>query len=68
MTANSINAPPGGRLFYALRENDDGTLDVFLCPDDRRLVVRGVEPFDGVEEDIRARYDAWCEAGEEVVI
>ena len=29
-------------------------------------VVRGVTPFEGLEEDIRARYDAWCESAEEV--
>lgn len=32
--------------------------------DVRVLVVRGVTPFDGLEEDIRARYDAWCESAE----
>ena len=64
--------------FYRLSENEDGTVDVYLAPEianyttdegviehdiDLR-VVRGVEPFDGLEEDIRARYDAWCERAE----
>ena len=64
--------------FYRLSENEDGTVDVYLAPqveayhtDDGMIehdidlrVVRGVEPFDGLEEDIRARYDAWCESAE----
>lgn len=64
--------------FYRLSENEDSTVDVYLAPEianyatdegviehdiDLR-VVRGVEPFDGLEEDIRARYDAWCESAE----
>lgn len=66
------------RNFYRLSENEDGTVDVYLAPqveayrtDDGMIehdidlrVVRGVEPFDGLEEDIRARYDAWCESAE----
>lgn len=64
--------------FYRLSENEDGTVDVYLAPEianyatDKDViehdidlrVVRGVEPFDGLEEDIRARYDAWCESAE----
>lgn len=26
--------------------------------------VRGVEPWPELEDDIRARYEAWCECGE----
>lgn len=66
------------RNFYRLSENEDGTVDVYLAPqveayrtdeggiehDIDLRVVRGVEPFDGLEEDIRARYDAWCESAE----
>lgn len=69
-----------GRQFYELLPREDGTIDIFLNPrvyplttpegatdyDVRVLVVRGVTPFEGLEEDIRARYDAWCESAEEV--
>lgn len=68
---------PKPRRFYSIEENEDGTVDVYLAPDgtvyrtdegveyDVDLhVVRGVEPWEGLEEDIRARYDAWCESGE----
>ena len=72
--------PRTGRPFYSITENEDGTADVFLNPHaDTDLtteearehgltirVVRGVEPWDGMEEDIRRRYDAWCESGEEI--
>lgn len=30
------------------------------------LVVRGVEYTDNLEEDIRRRFDDWCELGEEI--
>lgn len=36
--------------------------DISVC------VVRGVKVSDGLEEDIRACYDAWCEAGEEIYL
>lgn len=63
---------------YTIVLNDDGLVDVYLCPDVRVYetdiginefdvsvrVVRGVVPWIGIEEDIRARYDAWCESGE----
>ena len=74
-------SPPRiGRHFYTVQEREDGAVDVYLKPrvyplttpegatdyDVRVLVVRGVTPFDGLEEDIRARYDAWRESAEEV--
>lgn len=31
-------------------------------------VVRGVIPWDGLEDDIRTRYEAWCESGEVIEI
>lgn len=68
---------PKPRRFYSIEENEDGTVDVYLAPngtiyrtdegveyDVDLRVVRGVEPWEGLEEDIRARYDAWCESGE----
>lgn len=77
------NQPPGnGRHFYTIQEQDDGTVDVYLRPrvlpmttedgatdyDVEILVVRGVKPFDGLEDDIRARYDDWCASAEEVYL
>lgn len=70
--------PAKGRRFYAIDEKDDGTVDVYLMPDvtiyptedgfreyDISVrIVRGVVPWDGLEEDIRARFRAWCENGE----
>ena len=65
---------------YAILENPDGTVDVYLAPDvtaydagagvreydvSARL-VRGVVPWDGMEDDIRARYDAWRDSAEVV--
>lgn len=70
-----------GRRFYSVQRNKDGTLDVYLHPDKLSkipeelmkydeifLVVKGVEPFDGIEEDIRCRFSSWCESAEVIVI
>ena len=76
------NAPPKGRHFYSVHENEDGTVDVYLRPDvlpmktDEGftdydvavLVVKGVEPFGGLEDDIRKRYDEWCESAEVIYL
>lgn len=70
--------PGRGKRFYAIEENEDGTVDVYLSPvvctydtglgvceyDISVRVVRGVVPWPELEEDIRARYDSWCESGE----
>lgn len=63
---NKANAPPTeGRHFYAIQQRDDGNVDVYLMPfADVTLVVRGVVPWQGLEDDIRARYYAWCESAE----
>lgn len=67
-----------GRKFYCIEPQDDGTVDVYLAPvlrvyktdigiqeyDVSVRVVRGVEPWPELEDDIRARYEAWCECGE----
>ena len=50
-----------GRLFYSIQPNGDGSVDVLLRPRDRLLIVKGVVPWDGMEDDIRARYGAWCD-------
>lgn len=66
------------KKFYHIADNADGTFDVFLQPvvtvyhtdagideyDVRVLVVRGIVPWEGMEDDIRARFDAWCEEAE----
>lgn len=69
---------PKGKAFYEIIPGEGGTVDVYLTPevtvypvedgrreyDVRVRVVRGVAPWDGLEADIRARYEAWCESAE----
>lgn len=77
--ADSGNAPRDHpKKFYEIVPTGDGTVDVFLRPevtvydtdtgvkeyDVRVRVVRGVVPWDGLEDDIRARFDAWCNSAE----
>lgn len=73
---------PAGKKFYTIRPRDDGTVDVYLDPevltyetgygvkeyDITVAVVRGVVPWDGLEEDIRARYGDWCASAEKIRI
>ena len=80
MTTN--DTPPKGRHFYSVHENEDGSVDVYLRPDvlpkkiDEGftdydvavLVVKNVTPFEGMEDDIRARYDDWCGSAEVVYL
>ena len=80
MTKNTAKPPRKGRQFYAMQERADGAVDVYLKPrvyplttpegatdyDVCVLVVRGVVPYKGLENDIRARYSAWCESAEEI--
>lgn len=77
--ARAANRP---RKFYTIEEQDDGTVDVYLCPDlvvyDTDLgikeydidlrVIRGIVPWDGMEEDIRERFSAWCESAAKINI
>lgn len=65
MRTNQASEPPGnGRLFYSIDYKADGTADVTLMPyEGVRIMVTGVDPWDGMEEDIRARYYAWCDSG-----
>ena len=81
-TMKESDAPPGGRHFYSIHENEDRTVDVYLRPDvlpmktDEGftdydvavLVVKNVEPYDGLEEDIRARFNDWCESAEVIYL
>ncbi len=77
MKENGIS--PNQRKFYSIHENEDGTVDVYLRPDviskskkakctSIILAVKGVEPFPNMEEDIRSRYNDWCESAEVVYI
>ena len=62
--------------FYAIREQPDGTVDVYLRPpiwlrstddddcDADLCVVRGVEPYANLATDVRKRFLDWCMAGE----
>ena len=65
---NEATGPPaGGKRFYAILDNEDGTVDVILTPDIlpmttpegntdydvKAVVVRGVEPFEGMEEELK---------------
>jgi len=72
------DTPGRGHRFYWIEDNGDGTVDVFLSPvvckystdlgvseyDISVRVVRGVDPWPELEDDIRARYNSWCESGE----
>lgn len=75
----SSNAPRDHpKKFYDIVPGNGGTVDVFLRPevttydtdlgvreyDVQVRVVRGIVPWDGLEDDIRARFDAWCETAE----
>ena len=81
-TMNEKVKPPGGRRFYNIHENEDGTVDVYLRPDVMPkttdegftdydvavLVVKDVEPYAGLEDDIRKRFSAWCESAEVIYL
>ncbi len=77
--ADRGNAPRDHpKKFYEIVPGDGDTVDVFLRPevtvydtdvgvkeyDVRVRVVRGVVPWDGLEDDIRTRFNAWCEEAE----
>lgn len=58
-----------GQRFYFVHGNEDGTVDVYLWPksdanNSSILVVKHVQPFEGLDDDIRARYGAWCASAE----
>ena len=64
---NNCGPPGSGRRFYAIQQRRNGTVDVHLTPfAGVTLVVPGVVPWDGMEDNIRARYYAWCEAGDPI--
>ncbi len=63
--------------FYSIVPNDDGTVDVYIPVEwaeyktedgiyDHDLTVsavRGIVPWEGLEDDIRAHYDDWISSG-----
>lgn len=82
MKLPEAHPPPSGRHFYSIIERDDGLVDVYLFPEGKvyetdvgvkeydltARIVRGVEPVEDIEEDIRARYYDWCASGEEIIL
>lgn len=72
--------PGRPRSFYDIHDNGDGTADIYLdigiafpMTDDLTggtdfdilcRVMKGVELYDGIEEDIRRNYDKWYQSAE----
>lgn len=56
------------RTFYRIDDNSDETVDVYLRHPitGRARVMRGVIPWAGMEDDIRARFSAWYDSGEAI--
>lgn len=68
------------RSFYDIHDNGDGTADIYLdrgtgfpMTDDLTgvtdydvlfRVVKGVQIFDGLEEDVRRNYEKWYQSAE----
>lgn len=54
-----------GRCFYQICPADDGTVDIYLFPDADGTAchIGGIIPWDELEEDVRKRYNAWCQLG-----
>lgn len=56
--------------FYVVDRETEESVSVYLffrdtAPEMNGIyVVRGVVPWEGMEEDIRARYTRWCEESE----
>lgn len=71
MKTEAIKGPSGSgrpRSFYRITENEGGTVDVYLRHPitGRASVMRGVIPWAGMEDDIRARFSAWYDSGEAI--
>lgn len=70
------------KRFYGILQNEDGTVDVYLKPeiqahrtedggkeyDGTVEILRGLVPWEGLEEDIRRRWDDWCAEAERIDI
>ncbi len=55
------------KRFYSIKQSTRDTVDVYLWTEtDRLFVVRGVQPTENLEDDIRLRFYDWCESGEEI--
>ena len=76
---NSPRDHPCQSDFYRIEHRNDGAVDVILKPEmditDKSgkiivektvIIVEGVIPWTGLEEDIRRRYDAWCKSGRRI--
>ena len=73
---NKQAARPDGRRFYDIIDNGylrpeafpkttpDGITDYDIAV----LAVKGVEMHEGLEEDIRTRYEAWCASAEKIFL
>ena len=58
---------PRKHCFYAIESNSDGTVDVFLTPEPGKILeVRGIIPWDGMEEEIRYSYNGWLSVAQEI--
>lgn len=61
-----------GLRFFSIQENGNGTVDVYLRPEPdgkgelSLYLVKGVVPWDGLEEDIRNRYGDWIASAETI--
>lgn len=70
------------KRFYGILQNEDGTVDVYLKPEIQTYrtedgekeydgtvgILRGLVPWEGLEEDIRRRWDDWCAEAERIDI
>lgn len=78
---NNGNKEPSdsGRLrsFYEIIDNEDGTADIYLdtgttFPDDegdcRFRILKGVEIWDGLEEDVRRRFDDYYQSAKVIML
>lgn len=66
--------------FYAIVPSSGDMVDIYLIPngtiypiqdgfkeyDVDIRIVRGIAYYDGLEEDIRARYSVWCDIAEKI--
>lgn len=70
------------RSFYDVHDNGDGTADIYFDtgtafpmtdnPEDKAdvlcRVMKGVELYEGIEEDIRRNYDKWYQSAEVICL
>ncbi len=70
------------RSFFSIKDNGDGTGDIYFdrCEglrdaDEQNAVhdtfcrvLKGVQLFDGIEDDIRERFESWYKSAEVIVL